>query len=68
MFRLPRLDSSGINVDARCASEDHGHELNNRVARVSILEQEESSGLIAYKSMWTEKEYATTVSGADSEM
>lgn len=60
------LDLSRRGIHAHSASEDNGHGLNNRVPLVSNVE--ESSGLIAHKSMWMEREYASTASGAHSEM
>ena len=50
------------------ASENNTHGLNSGVDLLSKLKQEESSGLTANESMWMEREYANTASGAHSEM
>ncbi|TKS91936.1 Coagulation factor IX [Collichthys lucidus] len=56
----------GLVIHAHSASDDNRHGLKNN--RIPLLEREESSGLIAYSSMWMEREYANAASGAVSEM
>ncbi|KAK2893853.1 hypothetical protein Q8A73_016337 [Channa argus] len=47
-----------LGIHAHSASEDNGQELNNRVFKV---EQDESVGVVVYRSMWMEREYANTL-------